>query len=35
MEYINAYIMDIALDRFNSQINDDFSFYEDDSIYEL
>lgn len=32
MEYINAYIMDIDLDRFNSQINDDFLFYEDDSI---
>ena len=35
MEYINAYIMDIDLDRFNSQINDDFLFYEDDSIYQL
>ena len=32
MEYINAYIMDINLDCFNSQINDDFLFYEDDSI---
>ena len=32
MGYINAYIMDIDLDRFNSQINDDFLFYEDDSI---
>lgn len=35
MEYINAYIMDINLDWFNSQINDDFLFYEDDSIYQL